>query len=260
MSYILDALKKAERERGVAQVPTLSTVHDLRTKRPVRLWTTSGIVALCIVAFVLFYFLRSDAGDEVMPSVAKGTDSPAGGPEPVPLKAQASVEEIPAPVLPAESRAIPAMSFEAGNEMTDREGREPITQEPQTIQADRPSAAGSAATELSSVETAPERPPQELTEVPAPESQMETADVEAPEPLPVAAREDLASLQDAVENMAMSILLYSENKAERLVFINGRKYVEGDTVEGSYLLESITPDGAVISYGGERIVLRPDRN
>lgn len=260
MSYILDALKKAERERGVAQVPTLSTVHDLRAKRPVRLWTVSGIAALCIAVFVLFYFLRSDAGDEVKPSMAEGIGSPASRSEPETLKVQASVEEIPAPVLPAESRTTPAVSFGAGKEMTDRERREPITREPQTIQSDRPPATGSVVTELSSVETAPESPPQELTEAPAPESQMETVSVEKPEPLPIAAGERRVSLQDAVEKMTISILLYSENKAERLVFINGRKYVEGDTVEGSYLLESITPDGAVLGYGEERVTIRPDRN
>ena len=30
MSYILDALRKAERERAIAQVPTLMTVHETR--------------------------------------------------------------------------------------------------------------------------------------------------------------------------------------------------------------------------------------
>ncbi len=57
--------------------------------------------------------------------------------------------------------------------------------------------------------------------------------------------------------MTMSIHFFSENKAERLVFINGKKYIEGDYVEGIYLLESITPEGAVLSYEGERAVLKP---
>jgi hypothetical protein len=64
------------------------------------------------------------------------------------------------------------------------------------------------------------------------------------------------SLREAIANMNMTILLYSEAKAERMVFINDKKYLEGDYVEGRYLLESITPDGAVLSYQGERAVLR----
>jgi hypothetical protein len=57
--------------------------------------------------------------------------------------------------------------------------------------------------------------------------------------------------------MSMTVLFYAENKAERLVFINGRRYAEGDLVEGQYLLESITLEGAVLSYEGERALLRP---
>jgi hypothetical protein len=57
--------------------------------------------------------------------------------------------------------------------------------------------------------------------------------------------------------MTLSILSFSEAKSERLVFINGKKYLEGEYVEGNYLLESITPEGAVLSYEGERGVLRP---
>lgn len=260
MSYILDALKKAERERGIAQVPTLSTVHDLRAKPPIRLWAATGIVVLCIAVFALFYFLRSDAGDEVKPSMAEGSDSLASPSGPEQLRAQALVDEALVSVSDGEFHTTPALTDEAGIEMTGREKREPIAREPQSIQLGRTAVAGSAAAAPSSGETSRESLPQDLTEIPMPEPQMEAPGVEEPEPLPAAAGEGRISLQDAVEKMTMSILLYSENKAERLVFINGRRYVEGDTVEGNYILESITPDGAVLSYGGERAMLRPDRN
>jgi hypothetical protein len=42
-----------------------------------------------------------------------------------------------------------------------------------------------------------------------------------------------------------------------MVFINGRKYVEGDYVEDKYYLESITLDGAVLTYQNERVLLKP---
>ena len=41
-----------------------------------------------------------------------------------------------------------------------------------------------------------------------------------------------------------------------MVFINDRKYQEGDYVEGRYLLEKITPEGAVLGYQGERVLLK----
>ena len=57
------------------------------------------------------------------------------------------------------------------------------------------------------------------------------------------------------------MLVYSEIPAERLVFINGRKYVEGQSLDGeAAVVEQITPDGAVLQHQGRRIVLRPKLN
>ena len=60
--------------------------------------------------------------------------------------------------------------------------------------------------------------------------------------------------------MSLDVLVYSEVPAERLVFINGKKYVEGQTVDGDAVLEQITQDGAVLRQQGQRIVLRPKLN
>lgn len=260
MSYILDALKKAERDRGLAQVPTLSTVHDLREKPPIRLWAASGLVVLCIAVFALLYFVGLGAREGAKPSIAEEADSIPGRSEPESPKAQVSADAAPVSVLSGISPATAALSDEAGIEMTAMGRQEPIGRERQEVQSDLPAAVNRPMAIPSSDETIPKSPPQELTGIPAPEPQMEVPGVEEPAPMPLAAAEGAISLRDALEEMTMSILLYSENAAERLVFINGRKYVEGDTVEGNYLLESIAPDGAVLSYGGERAVLRPDRN
>jgi hypothetical protein len=42
-----------------------------------------------------------------------------------------------------------------------------------------------------------------------------------------------------------------------MVFINGRKYVEGEKIDGKYLLERITEDGATLAYQGQRLRLVP---
>ena len=64
------------------------------------------------------------------------------------------------------------------------------------------------------------------------------------------------SLREALDKMTISVLMYDEAKSERRVYINGRKYVEGDYVEGRYLVESITLEGVVLSCQGERALLR----
>ena len=60
--------------------------------------------------------------------------------------------------------------------------------------------------------------------------------------------------------LTLDVLVYSDVPAERLVFINGRKYVEGQTLDGDAVVEQITPDGAVLQHQGKRIVLRPKLN
>jgi hypothetical protein len=45
-----------------------------------------------------------------------------------------------------------------------------------------------------------------------------------------------------------------------MVFINGRKYVEGQVLDGGVLLERITPEGAVLRHADRSVVLRPRLN
>ena len=59
-----------------------------------------------------------------------------------------------------------------------------------------------------------------------------------------------ATLKEALNELTLSILLYDENKAGRMVFINGRKYVEGDYVENTYLLENIDIGGRLPELSG----------
>ena len=47
MSYILDALKKAERERDIKQVPTLMAAHLPGIKHSKRPWVILGALAIC---------------------------------------------------------------------------------------------------------------------------------------------------------------------------------------------------------------------
>jgi hypothetical protein len=60
--------------------------------------------------------------------------------------------------------------------------------------------------------------------------------------------------------LMLDVLVYSELPSERLVFINGRKYVEGQAVTGDVVVEQITADGAILRRADQRIVLRPKLN
>jgi general secretion pathway protein B len=247
MSYILDALRKAERERGIAQVPTLATVHDLRAMPRTRLWAVSGALILCVAAAIWLFFpfwrpMRSHVARQ--PEV--GVDA---APSSVPLP------ESSATAGPGTSHDGRAGSGPAGIPPA-----EAVIQTPDAS-AQRPAAT--AHRMAHSLQAAPA--PQQIGHRPEISQPDEKA---SPPPQPGthpegetqargAAQANPVSLQEAVAKMTMSVLVFNEAKADRLVFINGRKYVEGDYVEGTYLLESISLEGAVLSYKGEKALLRP---
>jgi hypothetical protein len=57
----------------------------------------------------------------------------------------------------------------------------------------------------------------------------------------------------------IQVVLYSEVPAERLVFIDGRRYAEGDKVDADTVVERITPQGAVVSRRGQSFTLTSGR-
>lgn len=56
--------------------------------------------------------------------------------------------------------------------------------------------------------------------------------------------------------LKLEVVSYADAPAQRLVFISGRKYVEGDTIEGGYRVEQIREDSVILSDRGERFTLR----
>jgi hypothetical protein len=102
-----------------------------------------------------------------------------------------------------------------------------------------------------------DNPPPEMMERQQPRVRTSGRATKAEAPASDEFKQKPASLKEALNDMTLSILLFDENKADRMVYINGRKYVEGDYVEDAYFLESITLEGAMLSYRGERALLRP---
>jgi general secretion pathway protein B len=56
-------------------------------------------------------------------------------------------------------------------------------------------------------------------------------------------------------DMKLDIHVYSAKPAERFVFVNMRKYVEGQSLAEGPVVERITPDGAILNQHGTRFLL-----
>jgi general secretion pathway protein B len=262
MSYILDALKKADRDRQPAAVPTPTTAHrtpapPLRN-RPLWPWIAGVVI---VNMGVLLWLLRP------APSVPDGapvsvTQAPATSPVPAaseqaewvrpvePVAApnvldKATVTVVPSQVPPSTIRSVPSVSLPR------------LEQKPDAI----PQAATKPAHVTSAGADAPSSASTPKPEI-APEKSPAPAVASAPVKLlergpatPLASQESPVP-QDVVANLHLQVHVYSEVPAERRVFINNQKYVEGQRIDANLVVESITSEGVFVSYQGKRVLLR----
>ena len=76
------------------------------------------------------------------------------------------------------------------------------------------------------------------------------AEAAAPLAAAMAMAELPLAIQQDLPGMSVSVHAYSGKVAERLVGINGRLLHQGEYVAPGLRLESITPDGMILSYKG----------
>jgi general secretion pathway protein B len=75
----------------------------------------------------------------------------------------------------------------------------------------------------------------------------------APPALPAAPSADLKA---RAAKLTVQVLSWAPERKDRFVFLNGRKYGEGQMVEDTFLVEQITEDSVVLSARGERVTLK----
>ena len=79
----------------------------------------------------------------------------------------------------------------------------------------------------------------------------------APATPPVAASRPAAPPE--ASGLRLEALIYADVPTERMVFINGRRYREGDSIDGRLRIEEIREDGVELSDQGRRFMLRVAR-
>jgi hypothetical protein len=252
MSYILDALKKAERDRPAATVPTLKTVHQPPAGPARRLWPWVGAVVVLVNAAVLIWLMRSGP--------MRSTKIPAGSPNTPVASAPATVTEQAVPARPAD----PAPSVVPSETPATVAAAPPPPSRPQPERT----PAVSKRVEAARVPTdarpepaagpAPERPasPAPAPPVPPIASVPHRPGTAPVAPSPPASADISPGSPEFIQRMKLQVVVYSDVVTQRMVFIDNRKYVEGQSIGGNVLIESIVPDGAILLYQGKRIKLR----
>jgi general secretion pathway protein B len=215
VSFILDALRKSEHERQQASGPGLSQVPLAAPPARLPRWVLVVIGALAATVLVL-----GGAWWQASHSASAFTAS-------VPARVERSVE-LPEPVPPRVSAAPQSAAPAAGST----------------------SLAAAAAVSDDAGETRPA-----LTE-PETGSSLSTRQLDLPADAPaLPSAAALAAEGVAVPALRLELHAFSGQPRDRFVFINGRKYVEGEQLLEGPQLVSIGPTGAVLAHGGRRFLL-----
>ena len=234
MSFILDALRKSEHERQRSAAPGLSHVPFATPRRELPRWALLVIGVLAAAVLLL-----GGAWWQSQRSVsAPAASSPT--PVTVPVASTPPTAAAPAPVA-APTIATP-----------------PPAAAPTTIAIAAPvqqPAVVSASTSLprdSESEAALDERTQSLA----------SAAIVTKRPAPTGPTlPSAASLQAQginVPALKLELHAYSDKPAERFVFINGRKYKEGERLAEGPDVVIIEPNGVVLSAQGQRFQLAPE--
>jgi general secretion pathway protein B len=65
----------------------------------------------------------------------------------------------------------------------------------------------------------------------------------------------VVALTAGLPELSVDLHIYADDPAKRAVFINGRRYTQGDSIAEGPRVEEITRDGAVLNYRGQRFLL-----
>jgi general secretion pathway protein B len=262
MSFILDALRKSEHARQRQTGPTLVEGAVAAPKPKSNTWATAAIALLVVnLVAVGVLLLWKSRDDEPAAAAAPATNPAPGTPAaataaaaPVPTAQATVTQTLPEPAIVAPPPRRPAVT-PAGRGTRHSLEREVSSYAPSmeyeaavAAAAPPPGPAVEATTQRGSVvyESLPGAGPG-------------TADARAANPstavLPTA---DELTARGGLAEMRLELHVYATRPQDRSVFVNGRRYREGDTTaEGATVVE-ITPDGAIMTAGGNRFLLTRD--
>lgn len=248
MSYILDALKKSQRQRELGSVPRLTTEQRpvSRTRSGLLSWTVAGVALAVAGALAMLYWPNSRTVPQAdMRAAGSGVADPLA----------TSVDQR----QPAPGSFVPSEVEQAGG------GQEvvsavPVTRSPAVAPEEAPGelstgpeAAGGFATSKADVVGAP---PDERVAAPGGTAPVAQTPEEGGSAQSVPLLSELAyAAQSSIPAQSLNVHVYAPTPKERFVFLNMHKHREGERTRDGVLVEEITPEGVVLRYGPHRFRL-----
>lgn len=243
MSYILDALQRADAERERGHVPGLNSqivstpsrqARPVRHRSPARLAVAIAVVAALLVAAGLWWWL------------GQAEEAPVAAPAPtVPPPAMppaAAVTQAPAAPSPA---APPAPAPETVQPILAPPRVDPPPKRPQTSSPPAPATTAAPAAPPANAPAAAAAPTTQTKAPAAAPPEASATPVRSFAELSPEARAQLPAV-------SVSGSTYSKNPALRMLIVNGKVLQEGQEIAPGFKLETIGQRSAVLNHNGLR--------
>jgi general secretion pathway protein B len=269
MSYVLDALRKAEAERERGAIPNIHAQSFPLAPdddgpnlwaRPL-VWITLGLL-LALLGVMAWRWIERSSRSEPVVAQAVPEAMPAAPPA---LPAAPALPMAPAPDAPSPAAApaqqVPALVTTAP--MAVPPVAPPPAQAPVAVQA--PAVAQPAAR----VAARPQPAPKPAAEPPPARPAMPPAAAKAEAPVAAKTGKPVATaslpevriplqnelpedIRRSVPTLVIGGSMYSENAANRMLIVGGQLFHEGDKLAPDLVLEQIRLKEAVLQYKGQR--------
>ena len=273
MSYILDALNKAENERHLGGVPTLDSQHQAyEEKLPRRFWPVAILIAILLNAVLIGYLIYSrsnpvnnDASLTAVPSTTTNIQSPVQA-EPVstPQKMPQAFPKNNATTV--EKTELSATDIEAAERAFDEFSKENALSEPKIDQdqyvtnsvvvkrTDKNTDKNTVTNLTDEVKEAPEFVKDSPT---SPEHKALRSNTVASnndnQEIPYLS-DTSEDFQTSVPDLVIDVHVFSKTPSKRFILVNLEKYQEDDHIAKGLLLEEITEEGLILSYQSKKFI------
>lgn len=236
MSFILDALKKSEIERQRQNVPGLMDAGPAPRRPRFPVWAIALAALLAVNLTVLVIVLARGGWPSL--SARPTAETRAAAPA-VSAPSASSPAPLPQSVPASPSVAAPpaADSNPLEHRFSPMDAAPPVYAPEIPAESEPPAGASSA--------------PRTRERDPLLTSSGDKADQEV---LPTISELDLTGA-NALPDLHLDVHVYATKPSERFVYINMRKYQEGNTLAEGPVLEHIRRDGVVLNYRGLRFLL-----
>ena len=247
MSFILDALKKSENERqgqgslGVADV----AVARENPRAPGWIWWLIGLLGINLIVLMVVLLRPADPGEP--PAV-----------EAAPASGETKSAVAASPDVPVTATSV-RQAAESGSSVPDTVAPElaAVVDRARAERASDPAAdAADAFTPPAGASTMAGAGLSDDAPAPEPRSMPRNSAPQAAEPLALPTLDELrARGATSLPELHVDIHVYSERPAERFVYINTRKYREGNELSEGPRVQTIVEEGVVLQHLGTRFLL-----